>query len=305
MPLTTAGFPDVLDARFAKIFTDRYKQVKDFVPLVFTVQGPQGPQKADYRTSSIGAYPDIPEFTGTVTYQTPSEGYDVTITPKEYAAGLSIERRLFEDELFNVIDARPRSMSDAYARTRQKHAAQIFNNAFSVDSTWLNHTEAVALCSNSHTTRSGASTTSGFDNLVTAALNSVSLAAVRIAMKGFRGDQAERIEVNPDELWVPVDLYQTAHEIIESEKVPETANNASNVHNGQYTIREWIYLSDVNNWFVCDGQMRKDSLIWFDRVPYDFAMVEDFDTFVGKWRMRARHGHGWQDWRFVNGASVS
>ena len=63
------------------------------------------------------------------------------------------------------------AMATALQRTRQRHAAQLFVNAFAVDGTWNNYTEGVALCSNSHTTRSGASTTAGFDNLVTTALS--------------------------------------------------------------------------------------------------------------------------------------
>ena len=40
-------------------------------------------------------------------------------------------------------------------------------------------------------------------------------------------------------------------------------------------------------------------------LPAEFAMVEDFDTLVGKWRLYSRYGHGHNDWRWVLGAQVS
>jgi hypothetical protein len=53
-------------------------------------------------------------------------------------------------------------------RTRQKHAARIFNNAFSVDSFFYNHTEGVALCSDTHTSNShDGRHLVGFDNKIT------------------------------------------------------------------------------------------------------------------------------------------
>lgn len=306
VPAISTSFPDVLDARFARVFDERYRQLKDMIPEFFTKVGPgDSPQKQDYRSSSIGTFGDISEFTGSVNYQDVALGYNSIITPREYAGGFQIERKLFDDDLTGIMDGKAKGLATAYQRTRQKHAAQLFNNAFSVDSTWNVFSEAVALCSNSHTTTSGASTASGFDNLNTGALNSVTLAAARIAMVNFRGDQAERIQVMPSKIVIPPDLYQIAHETIQSAGVPENANNASNVHYQQYQIVEWNYLTDTNNWFLIDDTLMKDALVWFERVPYEFAMVEDFDTLIGKWRLYGRYGHGHNDWRWILGSQVS
>src|SRR3990167_3907901 len=194
VPVTSTQFPDVLDSRFAEIFDNRYKQIADMVGTFYSIkQGASAPQRQDYRTSSVGAFGDVSEFTGTVTYDDVSQGYDGTITPKEYASGFQIERKLFDDDLTGIMEAKPAQLALAWARTRQKHAASTFNNAFSVDTTWNNYTENVALCSDSHTTTSGASTSAGFDNLITASLSSVSVAAARIQMVGFRDDRANKI----------------------------------------------------------------------------------------------------------------
>lgn len=305
-PSTSSNFGDLLDPRFQKLFNERYKALPDMLGRFFNmVSGADAPTKDTYRTSQVGTLGDIPEFTGTVVYDDSAQGYDGIITPKEYASGYQIERKLFDDDLYGVMDSKPKALATAYQRTRQKHGAQLFNNAFSVDSTWNNFTENVALCSNSHTTTSGASTASGFDNLATSALSAVALVAARISMINFRGDRAERISVVPSMILIPPDLYEQAYEIVESEGKPETANNNANVHQGRYTVVEWIYLDDVNNWFLIDETAMKDALTWVDRVSSEFAMVEDFDTFVAKWRMYARYGHGHNDWRWILGHQVS
>ena len=306
MPAISTNFADLLDPRFAKIFDEGYKELPDRIGEFYSKPSAGGaPTTADYRVSEINGFGDIPEFTGTVGYQDTSQGYDSTITYKEYASGFSIQRKLYDDAMYSVMDGKPQSLSTSLQRTRQGHAAQLFNNAFSVDTTWLSGGDGVSLCSNSHTTTSGASTTSGFDNLITAALSAVALTAARIQMRGFRGPNAERISVMPSKLLVPVDLYDVAYEITESQGKPDTGNNNANVHYGKYTVDDWEYMNDVNNWFLMDDRMRAQEVMWIDRTPYEFAMVEDMDTITAKWRLYCRYGAGWRTWRWILGSQVS
>ena len=307
VPAVSTAFPDVLDSRFAKMYNDRYKQLPDKIDKFYDkVSGASAPTKDTYRTSQIGTFGDIPEFSGTVTYDDVNQGYDVIITPKEYASGFQIERKLYDDDNYGIMDAKPKGLATSYQRTRQKHAATAFNGAFSVDTTWLNNTENVALCSNSHTTTaSGVSTATGFDNLSTAAMSATAVTAMRILMVNFRGDRAERISVMPSMLLYPPDLYDRAFEIVKSMGIPDSANNNANVHEGAYELVEWNYMTDVNNWFMIDSTMLKDALKCVDRVGYEFAMVEDFDTLIGKWRVYCRYGLGHNDWRWILGAQVA
>jgi len=175
----------------------------------------------------------------------------------------------------------------------------------SLDSFFYNNSEGVALCSNSHTTTSGASTATGFDNLATGPLTATAVFAGRLQMRGFRGDQAEIISVMPDELWYPPDLEEIAFEIMNARGKVDTAENNPNFHSGTYTGYDWEYLTDPNNWFMCDSGMRKQFLFWSDRIPLEFGMVEDFDTFVAKWRGYMRYGAAWINWRWILGHQVS
>lgn len=304
VPHVSGSFADLLDPRFQRIFNDERKQLPDMIPTLYTDAGTNG--RNEMKWSEVGTVGDFVEFSGTVSYGSVNQGYDVTATPIEFTKGIQVERKLFDDDQFNVMDQRPRGLAQAAVRTRQKHAARIFNSAFSVDGAgFYTHSEGVALCSNAHTTTSGASTASGFDNLGTAALTATAVAAARIQMVGFRGDQAERISVMPDELWYPPNLYEEAWEIVSSAGKLDTGNNNANVHQQQYSLHEWNYMTDTDNWFMCDGAMRRMHLHWTDRIPLEFAMIEDFDTLVAKWRGYMRYAFAWTDWRWIFGAQVS
>ena len=305
-PMISTSFNDVreLTARFTRIFHEEYDQLPDRKNDFFFSMSST---RTNERFSSVGSYGSIPLFTGSVSYADIAQGYDVTLTPLEFAAGMQIERALMDDDQHSVIDSRPKELATAANRQMQTEEARVFNNAFSIDTRYNSHSEAVALCSNSHTTTSGASTASGFDNLITGSLNLTNIATMRIQMRGYRGDQAERITVLPNLIVYPPDLYVEGFEYIKSPDRPDTANRAKNVHYGEYEIADWEYLTDTNNWFMIDKRMMKaaNGNIWIDRVKPEFAFVEAFDEIIGKWRVYFRVGHGHFDWRWMGGSSVT
>jgi hypothetical protein len=304
-PHISTNFGDLLDPRFQKIFNEQYTQLPDMLPSLYTFPTDNG--RNDMRWSQVGTVPDFEEFTGSINYQSQVQGFDTVATHKEFTNGIQVERKLFDDDQYNIMDQRPRALSESAFRTRQRHGASMWVGGFSTNAggTFYNNSEAQALYSDSHTTNSSASTANGFDNLTTSALTATAVAASRIQMVGFRGDQAERISIIPDEIMVPPNLYEEAFEIIKSSHKLDSANNNRNVHEGQYKVVEWNYLTDTNNWFMNDSRLRAMSLFWVDRIPVEFAMLEDFDTLVAKWRAYMRYSFAHVDWRWTIGANVS
>jgi|TARA_Y100000310_G_scaffold153951_1_gene153517 hypothetical protein len=304
VPHQSGNFGDLLDPRFQEIYHEQYPMLPDMVPLLYNTAPNNG--RNDMRFSQVGAFEDLTQFDGQVTFDNVTQGFDTTATAIEWTSGFQVERALFDDDQYNIMDQRPRGLANAVARTRQKHGARAFNNFFTFDTFFFNNSEGVALGSNSHTTTAqDTSTASGFDNLVTTALSATAVASARIQMVGFRDDRANRISVVPDEILIPPDLYQTAFEIVASMGKVDTANNNRNVHEGAYKIIEWNYLTDTNNWFMMDSLLRRDAVMWWQRTADEFAFVEDFDTLTGKWRLYTRYSPIVIDWRWGLGASVS
>lgn len=304
MTAVATSFGDLLDPRFRKIFANRYKEVPSKLDQLYTVISSD---RDTVRDSSVGTLPDLAEFNGNITYNDMYQGYDVVETHKQFQGGFQIERVLYDDDQYNIMDRRPAALATATARTKESHGARLFNNAFSVDSYFYSHSEGVALCSNSHTTTSGASTATGFDNLATSALTAVALEAARIQMVNFRGDRAERILVQPDTILIPNQgtMEETAWEIVNSKGKLDTADNNANFQQGKWKIVVWPFLTDANDWFLIDSQMAKDMVYWVNRVAPEFGWIEDFETLVAKYRVYCRYGAYWNDWRWILGSQVS
>ena len=305
-PLISENFGDLLEPGLRKIFTEQYNQVPGMRDSLYSI----GTSGTSYeKDSSVGSMGDLAPFTGTITYDDVTQGYDVTYTHAEFARGIKVERKLFDDDLYGVINRRPAGLALSARRTEEKYAATPFNNAFSGSGTIsingtviLNNSEALSLCNNSHTSNASSTTQ---DNSGTTTLSASAVEATRIAMAALLDDRDNKISVVPDLLLVPRNLEETAYQIVASKGVVNSAENNANFHYGKYKVAVWDYLSDSNNWFMIDSQMMKMFLQWFNRIPLEFFQDKSFDTLVSKFAAYERFSFGWSDWRWVHGHNVT
>jgi len=303
VPHVSGAFGDLLDIDFEDIFNDTYDQLEDKIPMLYTMVPHNG--QNHMRWSEIGTVPDFTEFTGQITYQSQAQGYDVQATYIEFTNGIQVRRKLFDDDQYHVMNERPKGLAMSAQRTRQQDAFRIFNESTATGSSFFTNSEGVALISSAHTTNAAVSTANGFDNSGTAALTATAVQASRIAMRGFRDDTAGRMSVTPDELFYPVDLFAEAEEIIGSSGKLDGADNNLNVNKNAYEGYDCEYLTDANNWWMCDSKKRREYLFWVERIPLEFGMAEEFDTFIAKWRAYMRYSFAYVNWRWVYGNIVA
>jgi len=306
MAAISENFGDLLEPGLKKVFTEQYSQIPEMRGMLFNVQTADSSYEKD---SSVGAFADMPVFTGTISYDDVFQGYDVTYTHAEFAKGFKIERKLYDDDLYNVISRKPRGLAISAKRTQEKYAATVFGNAFtgtgtiSIDGTTvLNNSEALSLCNASHTSTASATVQS---NTGTSALSATSVEATRILMAGYKDDRDNLISVQPDLILCPRNLEETAWEIISTKGKVDSAENNANFHYGKYKLAVWDYLADSNNWFMIDSSMAKMFLNWYDRIPLEFFQDKSFDTLIAKYAAYCRFSFGFSDWRWVYGHNVS
>lgn len=310
-PLTSSQFIRLMDKRLREVAEDKYKALPSMLEQFYRIIPSDSMFEEFYQ---IGALPDIGEFTGKLEYLSISPGYHIQIEPKEFAAGLMYERKLLEDKKYAVLDNRQGKLGTSAARTRERYGARPFQYAFSSAFDFMISEEGVSLCNDSHATKSGTSTSVGFDNAGTSALSKTAVSATRILMRKFRNDISERIEINPDTLIVPDNLADMAYEIIgstptgaRSQLDSTSANNTVEVNYQRFKVIPYLRLDDVdtNNWFMTDSSMMKDDLVWIDRVKPDFNTTIDFESFVVKTSVYFRIGCGFLDWRWIFGHNVT
>ncbi len=289
-------FGYLLEPGLRKIFYETYDQIPTMLPDLFNMQTTSNPYETDVSIGTMGAFP---KFEGTVEYDRPYQGYKKTYEFPEFAHGFRIERKLFDDDRYNEINKQPAGLAIGAARRREEDGSNIFNNAFNTNFTGG---DGKALCVTDHPSQSGGADRS---NKGTTALSHASLQDTKNLMRAFVDDRGGKISVVPDTLLVPVALEETAWELIESAKKIDTAENNPNIHYGKYKLIVWDYLTDDSNWFLLDSRYARLFLNWFDRIPLEFAMEEDFDTFVAKYRAYMRYESGWSDWIWIYGHEVA
>jgi hypothetical protein len=291
--LVEENWPDLLVPGLRKVFDNAYRERPSNIGILFNVQSSQKAVEHDLTT---GDMLDFAPMNGVVPYDDMGEGYRTDYTHSELARGFKVERKLVDDDLYNVINKRPRMLGLAARRRRETDAASMFNNAFN---SGITGGDGVSLCNSAHPANNGGATQS---NVGTLDLTDVNLEATRRLMIGFHSDRDQIIEVIPDFLLVPLALEQVAFEIINSRGKVDTALNNANFHYGKYKLLVWPnYLSSSLNWFLMDSVMMKEYHLWFDRIKPEFQKDREFDTYNAKYSGYMRYSYGWSDWRAIFG----
>ena len=268
------------------------------IPTLFNVTASS---KAEEHDLGFGGFGDWNEYEGAIEYEDNDQGWKTTYTHVEYVKGFKVERKLVDDDQFNIINRRPRGLALSAMRTREKHAASVFNNAFS--STYVGG-DAAALCASHAYSPANASTHA---NNGTKALSYDEVVETRRLMREFVDDQGELVQVNPTLILHPPELEETASAIVNTmNKVDIADYHDSLIKRKGITNLGWDYLTDANNWFMLDTALAKLFLLWFDRVPLEFEADPTGDyRLEARYRGYMRFSYGFSDWRWVYGHAVT
>lgn len=257
--------------------------------------------RASERNQGMGGFGDIPEYTGTIEYDSPDVLYQKEYQHVEFARGFAVTRQQVDDNEWGVINSLPTQLGMAFGRKVVKDMASIWNNAFSAS--YLGG-DSVALCSNSHP-RSPNDAATVQDNLATTALSHDAVVAAEAAMLGFTDSKGQPLNIVPDTILVPLALKATAQVIAGSALRSGVANNDTNTNAG-YNVIWSSYLTDSNNWFLIDSMAARMWLRWFWRVQPEFALDPGSDfSLVAKYRGYMRYSYGWDHWAWIYGHSVT
>lgn len=240
---------------------------------------------------------------GAIKFDAFSPLYEKTFVHKEYAKGVSIDRKLFDDDRKGNIRSRARNLGNSFGTTIATHQTSVFNNAFSSS---YPGGDAVALCSTVHPNRpNDASTT--FSNKGTSALSYASVIATRNAARRWTDDRGNPFPVSLNVLYVPIELQATAYEIVNAVNRPGTADNDANaLKSDPLTVVVDDYLTGTNDWFMLNSSKSREHLQWFWRVKpeLDLDPASNFKL-VAQYRGYMRYSFGWDDWRWIYGHEVA
>lgn len=234
----------------------------------------------------------------------------------EYAKGMMIERKMIDDNLYGTSQlprsekAKPVQLADSAFIVREKAAAEVFNLATTGSGVApsgfdIAGPDGKALLANDHPLFPG-DTGPGQDNYLALALSATNFSTARQVGRKFTDDNGNIVQINHNTLIVPIELEDAALTIRDTELLPGGSLNDKNVQrNGLQNVIVWDYLTDANRWFVVDPLLMEEHLIWFERIPLEFKLGTDFDTYTAKYANYMRYSRGFSDWRWVVGSEPS
>lgn len=288
-------FGDLLEPGFRKIFNDAFKETERVFNKVFRMANSTKQDEKDSAISGFGLL--VPKPAGQpIQYEDPVQMYDVIYTHVTYAKGFKIEKELYDDDQYNIMNRKPDQLGRAARRTEETQAANIFNNAFAT--TQLGG-DAKPLCSTVHPRSDGGSSQSNASS-TSLPLTESNFETERLAMRKQLDDKGMKIDVSPRTILVPIDLEKAATIIFNSKLRSGTADNDYNFNYNQVKVIPWIFLTSSTAHFLLDDDQHQ--VTWFWREKANFKQDMMFETDVALFKVRERFSAGFSDWRGVYGS---
>lgn len=289
-------WPDLLLPGLRTVFYDQYKAIAPQYDKVFKVDTMNKATETDLGMGAFQTWTERVNETDNVAYQKIGQGLERTYTPKEFASGFAIGKRLYEDELYGIINKMPADLAEAGRTKVETDAATIYNNAFSgVDGEIY---DAKALIAADHPYEGGLAGTQS--NLVEGALSDTTLKEALTKMRSVKDNGGKLVVFQPDTLIVPPALEWLALELTKSTQKVGTSDNDINTLAGRLKVFVYDYLTDTDAWFVTDSKRLGLKFYW--RIKPEFGKATDSDNFVAKYNGRMRYTYGVSDWRGIVGS---
>jgi hypothetical protein len=305
MPEISENWVELCTTDVRKWVSDTLNDFESMIPMLYSKDTSDMQEEYDITFSGLG---NFKRFDGTSIKDTMSEEYKKTYTFPEYMNSFDVRRKLWDDRRDKTVMNMAQEFALSYNRTKEEHAAEIFNYAFTATGTFSSGDstagpDAKALCASDHPSTADASYAGS--NLKTTAFSPSAVEADRQDMRKITDGRGNKSQRRMDMLLVPLELEEDAWELINSKGKVDTADNNSNFHKGRYKLAVWDELTDLNNWFSIDEKAMKRALTWYTRVPLETwkKYVEDLATLT--FGGYARHGMGYNSWRWCIGHNVA
>lgn len=284
-----------------KWFSDTLTDFQSMIPQLYSTDTSDQQEEYDVTYSGLG---NFQKFTGTAIKDTMQEEYKKTFNFPEYMNSIDIRRKLWDDRRDRQVMNMTKELALSYNRTKEGHAAEIFNYAFTATGTFSSGDSTAgpdgkALCANDHPSKAD----SGYalDNLETTALSPTAVEDDRRKFMDMTDGRGNKLDRELSLLLVPVAKEEDAWEIINSTGKVDTADNNKNFHNGKYKLAVWRYLTSSTNFFSIDDTYMKLYLYWITRVPIENWKKFDEDLQTLTFGAYARHGLGYSSPRWIIG----
>ena len=251
----------------------------------------------DVEITGFGFAPVKPQGTA-INYDTEAQGSITRYTHVAYALGYIVTFEELRDDLYEVVSKRrAKQLALSMRQTKENVGANVYNRAFTAGYTGGDGQVMVA---STHPTLSG-----NQSNVLTTAadLSEASIEDLTIQIMQALNNRGLKINLMPQSLHIPPQLWYEANRILKSVLQNDTANNAINVLKATNVFPKGIkmnhYFTSATAWFIRTNA--PTGMKHYERDAVMFDQDNDFDTKNAKAACYERYSFGWSDWRGIFG----
>jgi hypothetical protein len=216
-----------------------------------------------------------------------------------YGLAFRVTIEMMEDDLYAVMNKMSSELAKSAAYNKDVQATSVLNNAFSASFTGY---DGLSLNNTAHTNLGGGTQSNRPSTDV-----DLDLPAVQAAVEAFESWTDERgfeVETTPKTLIHARGDIWTAGEILQTEHVPTSSDNAINVVRSKYGIMplHLRHLTDPDAWWLISGKDQHDMKMYLrvnDQFNNDDDPFNDDAIFTARHRLSTGHS----DWRGNYGSS--
>jgi len=294
--ITTGAHPKALWPGINAWWGRTYNEHKTEYTDLFDTETSKQNYEEDVQVTGFGLAP-VKTQGSPVSYDSEQQGFVSRYTHVAYALGYIVTKEELDDNLYMTVSKR-RAQANAFSmrQTKENVGANIYNRAFNAAYTYG---DGVSLINAAHPNTTGGT----FSNQIATAsdLSEASIEDMIIQIMGATNDRGLKINLMPECLNVPRQLWFEANRILKSVLQNDTANNATNVLSATNALPKGIkvnhYFTDPNAWFIrtnCPNGLKH-----FERVSAQFTQDNDFDTENAKAKCYERYSFGITDPRAI------
>ena len=233
-----------------------------------------------------------------INYDTEAQGSVTRYTHVAYALGYIVTFEELRDDLYEVVSKRrAKQLALSMRQTKENVGANTYNRAFTAG--YVGGDGQVMVC-NTHPTLNGNQS----NVLATAAdLSEASIEDLTIQIMQALNNRGLKINLMPQSLHIPPQLWYEANRILKSVLQNDTNNNAINVLKATNVFPKGIkmnhYFTSATAWFIRTNA--PTGMKHYERDAIMFDQDNDFDTKNAKAACYERYSFGWSDWRGIFG----
>jgi len=297
MAMARGTFSPLLAPGLATIFFKKLKIRKTEYTQWINVKKSQRAYEDEYKMAGLG--PFMQKGEGEVySMDEALSGDTLRFTHLTYALGFRVTVEMLEDDLYGIMNKLSSELAKSASYNKDVQCASVLNNAFDSDYTGYN---GIELCSIIQDDLDG-----GTQSNHAAAAVDMDLPAVQAALEAFESwtdDRSFIVDVKATWLVHATGDIWMAGELLESEFVPDSADNAKNIVRSKYGIKPMHlkHLTDTDAWFLVADKSGHDMKMYL-RVNDQFKNSDDPLNGDAIFTARHRLSVGFGDWRGVWGS---